>query len=215
MSRSISAAIALSSWPGTRRIETFASATTGSTVFCRFGEPPESAVHVDRGLDPGSQIDLLGRTRIRGPRALGCEDLGAGVELVPASDLFVARPDHPGAKGLRNETIARQDGPEHLHQHMRRVERRAAEHARVQVALAGSHSHVEVRDPTRRDLEDGGAGPQHVPVENHAGVSPTLVVRQEVDDRLAAALLLAVAGEPHVDRERALGREESCSLRSR
>ena len=39
-SRSNSGAISSGSWPGARRIETFATASTGSTVFCSCGEPP-------------------------------------------------------------------------------------------------------------------------------------------------------------------------------
>ena len=56
----------------------------------------------------------------------------------------------------------------------------------MQVALAGSHLHVEVRDPARRDLEDRDARLEQVPVEDDAGVSPTLVRREEVDDRVPA-----------------------------
>ena len=95
---------------------------------------------------------------------------------------------------------------------MCRVERRAAEDAGVQIALAGSHSHVEERDAARRDLEDRNAGLEHVPIEDHASVSSSLVGLQEVDDRMAAALLLAVTGEPHVHGQRALGCEERRGL---
>ena len=38
-SRSTSGAISSTFWPGASRIETFATASTGSTVFCRYGEP--------------------------------------------------------------------------------------------------------------------------------------------------------------------------------
>ena len=38
-SRSTSGAISSTFWPGASRIETFAIASTGSTVFCRSGEP--------------------------------------------------------------------------------------------------------------------------------------------------------------------------------
>ena len=37
---SIAAEISSPSWPGASRIDTFASATTGSTVFCSSAEPP-------------------------------------------------------------------------------------------------------------------------------------------------------------------------------
>ncbi len=75
----------------------------------------------------------------------------------------------------------------------------------MQVPLPGPHLDVEVRDPPRRDLEDRDARLEQVPVEDDTGVAPTLVRRQEVDDRVAAGLFLAVAREPHVDRQRALG----------
>ena len=165
-------------------------------------------MHVDCGLDPGSQVELLGRALVGRPGALGSEDLGPRVELAPARDLFVARPDDPGAQGLGNAPVAGQDGGERLHERVRRVQRRAAEDSGVQIALAGSHAHVEVGDAPGRNLEHGDAGLEHVTVEDHAGVSPTLVRLEEVHDRIASGLLLAVAGEPDVHRQRALGREQ-------
>ena len=44
-------------------------------------------------------------------------------------------------------------------------------------------------------------------VEDHGRVGAALVLRDPVDDRVAADLLLAVARDPHVDGERALGGE--------
>ena len=165
-------------------------------------------MHVDRGLDPGSQVELLGRALVGRPGALGGEDLRARVQLAPARDLLVARPDDAGSERLGQASVAGQDGGEHLHQRVRRVQRRPAEDAGVEIALAGSHPHVEVGDAARRDLEHRNAGLEQVPVEDHAGVSPTLVRLQEVDDRVASGLLLAVAGEPDVHGQRALRRQQ-------
>ena len=88
---------------------------------------------------------------------------------------------------------------------MRRVHRPAAVDPGVEVPLACSDTNLEERDASRRDLEDRDARREHVPVEDDACVSPTLVRREEVDDRVAAGLLLAVAGEAHVHRQRAVG----------
>ena len=78
----------------------------------------------------------------------------------------------------------------------------------MQVALAGPDLHAEVRDAACGDLEDRNPRLEHVPVEDDAGVSPTLVRHEVVDDRVAAALLFAVAREAHVHRQRALGGEQ-------
>ena len=57
---------------------------------------------------------------------------------------------------------------------------------------------MEVGDSARRDEERGSTRPEHVPVEDHARISPALVRLEEIDDRVPARLLLAVAREPHV-----------------
>ena len=79
--------------------------------------------------------------------------------------------------------------------------------ARVQVALARPDLDVEVADPAGRDVERRLSTLRHVRVEDHAGVGAALVLRDPVDDRVAADLLLAVARDPHVDGQRALGGE--------
>ena len=87
---------------------------------------------------------------------------------------------------------------------MDRVQRRAAVHPGVQVALAGPHRRR--RTPTRPRVASsivGTSTPQHPAVEDHAGVGAALVLRDVVDDRVAADLLLAVEREAEVDRQRA------------
>ena len=77
----------------------------------------------------------------------------------------------------------------------------------MEVARAGAHDQVEVAEPARGHVEGGHAAGDHVAVEDHGRVGAALVGGEEVDDRVAAGLLLAVAGEAEVDRERALGGE--------
>ena len=72
----------------------------------------------------------------------------------------------------------------------------------MQVALAGSQRQVEVQHPTRGDVERRRPASEHLSVEDHGDVGVTVVRLQELDDRAAAGLLLAVTGEADVDRQR-------------
>ena len=67
---------------------------------------------------------------------------------------------------------------------------------------------MEVDEPARAEVEGGHVLPRHAAVEDEAGVGAALVGLEEVDDRVAARLLLAVEGDPDVDRQRALARQE-------
>ena len=86
---------------------------------------------------------------------------------------------------------------------MDRVQRRAAVHPGVQVALARPHLDVERRSrPRVASSNVGHVAAQHPAVEDDARVGAALVLRDPVDDRVAADLLLAVAREAEVDRQR-------------
>ena len=91
-------------------------------------------------------------------------------------------------------------------QHVDRVQRRAAVHAGVQVALAGPHLDVDADEAAGRELDRRDVTPQHPAVEDHAGVGAALVLRDVVDDRVAADLLLAVERDAEVDGQRVLPR---------
>ena len=65
---------------------------------------------------------------------------------------------------------------------------------------------VEVDETARAEVERGHVLSRHAAVEDDAGVRTALVGLEEVDDRMAARLLLAVEGDAHVDRQRALAR---------
>jgi len=88
----------------------------------------------------------------------------------------------------------------------------------VQIALARAHDHVEVRDAACCDVERRDVASDHPAVEDHGGVGAPVVGLDELDDRVATALLLAVAAEAHVDRklacpgELAGGREQQVEL---
>ena len=113
----------------------------------------------------------------------------------------------PCAQRLGQPPVLGHDARERLHQRVHRVQRAAAVEAGVQVALAGPHGHVEVREPARGDAELRDAALRHAAVEDQRRVRPALVLREEVDDRVAADLLLAVAGDAQVDRQLAGLRE--------
>src|SRR5207237_958328 len=65
----------------------------------------------------------------------------------------------------------------------------------MEVALARSHRHLHADEPAGRDAEGGQAGAKEARVEDDAGVRGPVVLPEEVDDRVAPDLLLAVAGD--------------------
>src|SRR5581483_9627435 len=71
----------------------------------------------------------------------------------------------------------------------------------------GAERDVEVGEPARRDVERRQVAADHAAVEDDGGVGAALVAREEVDDRVAADLLLAVAAEADVHRQLAGERE--------
>src|SRR5438874_9975104 len=84
---------------------------------------------------------------------------------------------------------------------MDRVQRSAAVVTGMQVALAGTNLQVEADQAARGQTELGPVRPRHPTVEDDASIGATLVVTAEVDDRVSADLLLAVAGDPEVYRQ--------------
>ena len=87
---------------------------------------------------------------------------------------------------------------------MDRVERRAAVVPGVHVALAGLHLQVERDEAARRKPELGLLGTRHPTVEDDAGVRAALVRLEEVDDGMAADLLLPVGHDSDVHGQRVL-----------
>ncbi len=88
--------------------------------------------------------------------------------------------------------------------HVDGVQRRAAVHARVEIALPRRHLDVEGDEPARREAEHRHVDAEHSAVEDDARVRAPLVLLDPVDDRRSADLLLAVAREAEVDRQRVL-----------
>ena len=109
--------------------------------------------------------------------------------------------------GSASVPSAEHRGAERLHQRVRGVERGAAVDARVQILVAGAKRDVEVRHAARREIEGGDIAPDHPAVEDDRRVRAALVRLEELDDRVAAGLLFAVAAEAHVDRQLAGLRE--------
>ena len=85
----------------------------------------------------------------------------------------------------------------------------------MEVALARAHADVEVDEPPHGQVERRRVRPRHAAVEDEAGVGAALVGGEKVDDRVAADLLLAVEGDPDVDREGALLGEQARGLQER
>ena len=135
--------------------------------------------------------------------------MGAARQLRPAGELRVGRRDDALAERFGEPAVASDDPRDHDRERVRGVERRAAVDARVEIALAGAEGDVEVEETARRDHEHRQVLPDHVDVEDHCRVRPTLVGSEEVDDRVAAHLLLAVAADPDVHRERRPARASS------
>ena len=91
---------------------------------------------------------------------------------------------------------------------MHGVQRDAPEHSRVQVAVTGPDRDVEVTDTPQADHEAGYVPRHHASVEDDGDVRAPIVAFEPVDDRVAADLLLAVAREPDVHRQLALGAQQ-------
>ena len=90
---------------------------------------------------------------------------------------------------------------------MRGVQGGAAVDPGVEVALAAAEAEVVVDVAARRDVERRQARADHPGIEDDRRVGPALVGRDEVDERVAGRLLLAVAAEADVDGELAGARE--------
>ena len=168
------------------------------------GEP----VHVDRGAREGAVVEGLGGLVVHRPRARLAEHDRAGLELGPRVDLLLRRRDdaRPQLVGHGHDRLER------LHERVDGVHGSAAEDARVQVALPCPEAHVEVGQAPHAEIERGRVLAGHAAVEDDAGVGSPLVGGEEVDDRVAADLLLPVEGDAHVDRQRALVREQAGRL---
>jgi hypothetical protein len=74
-------------------------------------------------------------------------------------------------------------------------------------SLTGAQRDVEVAEPARRDVERRQVAADHATVEDDRRVGATDVGLEELDDRVAARLLLAVAREANVHRQLAGPRE--------
>ena len=105
-SRSNAGAITAGSWPPTSRIETFASASTGITVFCRTRRAALDPVHVDGRLGPGAEVELLGgggigRTASRLPRSRPRPRAARSSPRAPLGRRHDARPQRLGQHARR------------------------------------------------------------------------------------------------------------------
>ena len=173
------------------------------------GLAAENAAHLDGGLGGRAEVELLRRLRVVRHRPGLTEDVDAGRLHRPARALLLGDRRDPDAKRIRHAAVARQDPGECLVQRVDRVQRRVAVHPGVEVALAGLDAQVEGGEPAGRDRERRQRARLHAAVEDHAGVGAALVLLEELDDRLAADLLLAVRDEADVDRERSVGGEQA------
>jgi hypothetical protein len=102
-----------------------------------------------------------------------------------------------------------------LHQRSGGVEASAAEHAGMQVPLTRPDGDVEVDKAARGDMEHRYAAPAHGAVEDDRSVRSPLVARDEVDDLVAARLLLPVTDDPDVHGQLAGGAKQLRGLQQR
>jgi hypothetical protein len=84
----------------------------------------------------------------------------------------------------------------------------------MQVGRTAPQADVEVDEPASPQVERRRVQAGHRAVEDDARVGTALVLGEEVDDRVAADLLLTVEGDADVDRQRALEGELLSSLES-
>ncbi len=106
-------------------------------------------VDVHRGARQRPLVELLGGAAVARRRALLVERGLSRDRRGPARPFLIGRRDDPAAQLVR----LGHDGRERLHERVHRVQRGAAEDARVEVAVAGAHLDVEVDEPARPDVE--------------------------------------------------------------
>ena len=166
------------------------------------------AVDVERRLRPGARVELRGCLLVEARRAgLVEQDLTARQHL--RRMLLVGTERRATLSQLVGEqAVPGDERRQHLHQDVDRIQRCAAVDAGMQVARAGAHAHVEADETARREAELRLLGTRDVPVEDDARVGTALVLLEEVDDRVAADLLLAVARDPDVHGELGVLRQE-------
>ena len=78
----------------------------------------------------------------------------------------------------------------------------------MHVALAGADLDVVADEPARREPELRLLGSRHAAVEDDAGVGPAVVLLEELDNRVTADLLLPVACDADVHRQRVVGAQQ-------
>ena len=170
-------------------------------------------VDVDRRQSPGAEVELVGGRRVGGHCALGGEHRGAVRQAAPATGLVGPDLDQVREQRRREPAAFEQQPVEGGDEHVERVQRRTAVHARVQVALSRRAPPDGGRPcRARSDVEDGRVGVEHPRVEDHARSGVAGVLVEEVDDRRAADLLLGVAAKADVDGQAPFARKvERCA----
>ena len=161
------------------------------------------AVDVDRGVGDDRLVEPVRVDVGPGSAAVLVEHRRPGVEFGPARELAFTRRDHTGPQLVRH----RDDGPQHVGQNVRGVQRPAAEQPRVQIAITCHDGHLEVRKATSPDLERRRIEPGHHAVEDHARIGPDVLALEQLGHRAAADLLLAVTEHTQVDRKPSTGRQ--------
>ena len=164
--------------------------------------PALDPVDVERRLGERADVELLGGARVGRAGAL----LG---ELVGAGRAAASSPPAPAAVG---GMIPARSGS---------ARRPSAAISRASVWISAwaafsaappnmpecrsrspvRRAHVEVDDPAGGDVEGRAGLADHAAVEDDAASAPRSSACEELDDRVAAGLLLAVAGEADVDRQ--------------
>ena len=165
--------------------------------------PRLDAVDVERRLSGGADVELLGGRGIGGVGTLLRELGGAPRQLLPVLELLRRWRNDALPQRLGQSPVGRDQPVQRPDQRMRGVQRRPAVDAGVQIGRAGRELEMEVNEPAGSDVEGRDVLADHPRVEDDRGVSAPLIGLEELDDRMAARLLLPVTGEAHVYRQRA------------
>ena len=161
------------------------------------------AVHVDRGAGHRAHVQLLGRAGVGGAGAGLRQQPVAGRQLLPGLELLGRRRLQAGAQRLRRAAGlgVGEHGGEQPVQDVDRVERRAAELARVGGPLARGHDEVRPDHAARADRQRRRVGVEHPAVEHDRRVGAALVGGHPALGRVGRRLLLALDQHAHVDAE--------------
>ena len=176
ISRSAAAPTVSTSCPGARRIVHSPDACTAERRVPEAGLAADDPVHVARRLGERPDVELLAARGSSGrapwPRALSAPGGSAAQSRAPPPSATRC----PARSGSGRQAVRPgEHRAEAAHQHVDRVERSAAVHPGVEVALAGLDLDVERDQAASREIEHRQVAAQHPAVEDDRRVCADVV----------------------------------------